>query len=40
MGRIEGVTADEKATIIKEITKGTTAEDITRSLGRHVDTVA
>ena len=39
MGRAKGLTADEKATIIKEIAKGTNAKDIAHSLGRHVDTV-
>ena len=39
MGRAKGLTANEKATKIEEINKGTNAWDITRSLGRYVDTV-
>ena len=39
MGRAKGLSADEKAIIIKEIAKGTNAKDIDHSLGRHVDTV-
>ena len=39
MGRAKGITADEKATIIREFAKGTNAKDIAHSLGRHVDTV-
>ena len=39
MGKAKGLTADEKATIIKEIAKGTNAKDIAHSLDRHVDTV-
>ena len=38
MGRAKGLTADEKATIIKEIAKGKNAKDIAHSLGCHVDT--
>ena len=39
MGRVNDLTADEKATIIKEIAKGMNAKDIAHSLGYHVDTV-
>ena len=39
MGTAEGLTADGKATIIREFAKGTNAKDIIHSLGRQVDSV-
>jgi len=39
MGRAKGLTDDEKATIIKEIAKGTDVKDKAISSGRHVDIV-
>ena len=39
MGRAKGLTAVEKATIMKEIAKGTNAKNIARLLCRHIYTV-